>query len=283
MRGCSRPSKIRFATTPRKGSYWNGWFKDNTPKEIFTGVMTDNTTLSEEDLELARNSISDPNLYKQEILGEILDDDAEFCIISKNDYPTHKIQGYNQETQRSLGIDCSGSGGDLNAFIVSDDYSITHIETEMIADTFKLYNIACRLINEYNITRVNIDCTGGFGNGLADMLEKMKPNLVIGRINFGQKAKNESYLNARAEMYFNLANKIREGFYVENDVIREELSNTTYFITNNGKTALEPKAKIKEKLGRSPDLSDALALSLYTTDDIPSGEISDFATLFASL
>ena len=284
LRGCSRPSKIRFATTPRKGSYWNRFFKNDTPKDIFRGVMSDNTTLSKEDLEIAKKAISDENMYKQEILGEILDDDADFVVISSRDFPTVKIYGWNQNTPRHLGIDCSGSGGDLNAFVVTDDYGIIEIETEMIADTFKLTNIACRLINEYRIDRVSIDCTGGFGNGLADMLERQYPNIVINRINFGQKAKNDNYANARAEMYFNMAEKIRTGFYIDNEQIKEELAVTTYLISGNGKTMLTPKVKIKEVLGRSPDITDALALSLYSLDEnMSKDQTEDISMSFAHI
>lgn len=280
LRGCKKPSRIRFATTPRKGTVWNRWFTiDLEDKEIINCTMNDNKFLSVDDIELQRKAIKDENAYKQEILGEILDDDIDFCIIKKSDYPIFRKQPFGL---RRLGIDCSGSGGDFNVFVVSDDNGIIEIVREQIADTYKLYNIAKELITKHNVMMVNIDCTGGFGNGLADMLEHN--GYKVGRINFGQKANDEIYVNARAEMYFNLAEKIRNGFFIDDEKIKEELSYTTYQINGSGKTMLVPKTQIKELIGRSPDTSDALALSLYNVGVILSPTDSlNIALKFSSI
>lgn len=266
LRGSTRPKRIIFGTTPRKGSIWNKWFRDTSvDKDVFTATMYDNTELSEEDYKLQENAIKDDAAFQQEIMGAILDDNVEFGIIKQNDYPINKKQPYGI---RKLGVDCAGSGGDYNVFVVADDTSILEIVKEQIADTYRLYNIANELIQKYDIRRVNIDATGGFGNGLVDMLHHNKAGLIVNAINFGQKAIKENYVNARAEMYFNLADKIREGFYIDNDQIKEELQYTTYQINGSGKTLLVPKANIKELIGRSPDTSDALALSLYDLDSM---------------
>lgn len=260
LRGSVRPKRIIFGTTPRKGSIWNRWFRDTSvDKDIFTATMYDNTELDEEDYKIQEKAIKDDNAFKQEILGTILDDDVDFGIIKQNDYPTLKKQPFGIHT---MGIDCAGSGGDYNVFVVCDENNILEIVKEQVADTYKLYNIANELISRWNIKRVNIDCTGGFGNGLYDMINHNK-NIEINAINFSQKAIKEEYVNARAEMYFNLAEKIKTGFYIDDERIKEELQYTTYQINGSGKTQLSPKSNIKELIGRSPDTSDALALSLY--------------------
>lgn len=263
LRGAKRPTRILFATTPKKGSIWNKWFKDNNvEKDIFTGNMLDipDDIITPEEKELQKKAIKDQAAYQQEMLGIILDDDVEFGIIKQNDYPLMKKQAYGI---RKLGIDCAGSGGDYNVFVVTDDTSILEIVSEQIADTYKLYNIANELIKKYDIRRVNIDTTGGFGNGLLDMLKHNKSGLLVNGVNFAQKPTNEIYVNARAEMYFNLADKIRAGFFIDNEKIREALQYTTYQINGSGKTLLCPKGNIKELIGHSPDEADALALSLY--------------------
>lgn len=281
LRGSKRPKRVIFGTTPKKGSIWNKWFRDESiEKDIYTATMFDNTELDEEELNLQKNAIKDDAAYQQEILGTILDDDVEFGIIKQSEYPINKKQPFGI---RKLGVDCAGSGGDYNVFVVTDDSSILEIVREQIADTYKLYNIANNLIQKYDIRRVNIDATGGFGNGLVDMLNHQKSGLLINPVNFGQKAKKENYVNARAEMYFNLANKIREGFYIDNDQIKEELQYTTYQINGNGKTLLVPKVNIKELIGRSPDTSDALALSLYDLDEISPTQSLNIAMDFVSL
>ena len=260
LRGSTRQTRILFATSPRKGSTWNKWFKDTTvEKDIFTASMLDNTELDEAEIDLQKKTIKDEMAYRQEILGEILDDDVEWGIIKQADYPLIKKPAFGI---RKLGIDCAGSGGDNNEFVVVDDVSILEKVTIQIADTYQLYNIANDLIKKYDIRRVNIDCTGGFGNGIADMINH-KNNIAVNRINFAQKPNSDIYLNARAEMYFNLVDKIKEGFYIDDLEIKEELQFTTYNINGTGKTLLCPKNTIKEMIGRSPDSADALALALY--------------------
>ena len=280
LRGSVRPKRIIFGTTPRKGSIWNKWFRDTSvDKDVFTATMYDNTELDDEDYKLQEKAIKDENAFKQEILGTILDDDVEFGIIKQIDYPTIKKQPFGIHT---MGIDCAGSGGDYNVFVVADNSSILEIVREQVADTYKLYNIANNLIQKYDIRRVNVDATGGFGNGIVDMLHHNKSGLIVNPINFGQKPKEDVYVNARAEMYFNLANKIREGFYIEDDKVKEELQYTTYQINGSGKTLLVPKDNIRELIGRSPDTSDALALALYDMGTMSPQESLDIAFNFSS-
>jgi hypothetical protein len=267
LRGSARRKRIIFGTTPRKGSIWNKWFRNTeVDKDVFTATMYDNTELSEEDYKLQENAIKDDAAFQQEILGTILDDDVEFGIIRQSEYPLKRKENYGI---RKMGIDCAGSGGDYNVFVVSDDNGILETVREQVADTYQLYNTANELAKRWDVKRINIDCTGGFGNGLCDMLKHNVNNIAVNAINFAQKANNDAvYLNARAEMYFNLADKIREGFYIDDDKIREELQYTTYQINGSGKTLLCPKSNIKELIGRSPDTSDALALALYDTGNI---------------
>lgn len=278
LRGSKRPKRILFGTTPKKGSIWNKWFRDNTvEKDVFTATMFDNTKLDDEEKELQKKAIKDDNAYRQEILGDILDDDVEFGIIKNSDYPlvSHMHFGIHR-----MGIDCAGSGGDYNVFVVVDNSSILEIVKEQVADTYQMYNIANGLAKKYDVKRINIDTTGGFGNGIMDMLKHNKNGIEINGINFGQKPVNDIYLNARAEMYFNLAEKIKSGFYIEDQQIKEELQYTTYQINGTGKTLLVPKNSIKELIGRSPDSADALALSLY---DIHNSEISPQESLNIAL
>lgn len=281
LRGCETPSIIRFATSPRKGTVWNKWFEDEDI-ELIRATMMDNKFLKKEDIELQKKTIKDANAYRQEILGEILDDTVDFCIISPNDYPLNKQIPKGEKT---LGIDLSGYGADENIFVVSDESSIVEIVRIQIADTFKQYNIAKELIQKHNIKLVNLDASGGFGWGLTDMLKK--DNINVTTINFGQAAKEkEKYANIRAEMYMNAVQKIRDGFYVDNEELKQELAYTSYKITNSGKTMLEPKSTVKELLGHSPDIADAFVLSLYKPDTIiynSPNESLNIALKFASV
>lgn len=261
-------SRIRFGTSPKKGSIWNKWFRDTSvEKDLFTATMFENTELDEEDYELQKKAIKDEMQYRQEILGEILDDDVEFGIIKATDYPMQRKAAHGI---RKMGIDCAGSGADNNVFTVVDDAGILEEVKIQIADTFKMFSIAQELIKKWDIRRINIDVTGGFGNGAYDMLKANYKNIIINGVNFGGKPKDEKrFVNARAEMYFDGTDRIRDdGFYVDDPMIKEELQFTTYDINSAGKVLLCPKSVIKELIGRSPDSADALMLALYDSDSM---------------
>lgn len=278
-------SRIRFGTSPKKGSIWNKWFKDSSiEKDLFTATMFDNTELDEEDYELQKKAIKDEQQYRQEILGEILDDDVAFGIIRAMDYPMFKKPATGI---RRLGIDCAGSGADYNWFTVVDDTGILEQVSIEIANTFKMHSIATDLIQKWDVRRVNIDTTGGFGNGTYDMLMESHQGIIINGVNFGGKPENPDYLNNRTAMYFNLTDWIKErGFYLNDEHIKEELQYMTYDINGAGKTVLCPKEVIRELLGRSPDASDALALALYDPPGefiVPPGESLGIAMKFVGI
>lgn len=278
-------SRIRFGTSPKKGSIWNKWFRDTSvEKDLFTATMFENTELDEEDYELQKKAIKDEMQYRQEILGEILDDDVEFGIIKATDYPMQRKAAHGI---RKMGIDCAGSGADNNVFTVVDDAGILEEVKIQIADTFKMFSIAQELIKKWDIRRINIDVTGGFGNGAYDMLKANYKNIIINGVNFGGKPNDEKrFVNARAEMYFDGTDRIRDaGFYVDDPMIKEELQFTTYDINSAGKVLLCPKSVIKELIGRSPDSADALMLALYDSDSmlLSPAESLNIAMQFATI
>lgn len=277
LRGAKRDTRILFATTPKKGSIWNKWFRNTAiDKDIFTGTMFDipDDIITKEEKDLQKNAIKDEAAFQQEMMGVILDDDVEFCVLPRKDFPTLYKGQYGV---RKLGIDCAGSGSDYNVFVVTDDNGILETYKIQKADTYQLHSTAFDLIKKWNVKRVNIDTTGGFGNGLLDMLKMSNTNIEVCGINFGQKAIKDCYANARAEMYFEMAEKVRNGFFVDNEEIKEELSYTSYVINGSGKTQLVKKEIIKELLGHSPDITDAFCLSLY--DSVSVNEISEQESL----
>jgi hypothetical protein len=88
-------------------------------------------------------------------------------------------------------------------------------------------------------------------------------------INFSQKAIDGRYLNKRAEMWFLLSEWVKRGGVLSSHPeIARELASATYCFMN-GKFKLEDKAQIKSRLGYSPDIADALALT-FALPEMPS-------------
>jgi hypothetical protein len=79
--------------------------------------------------------------------------------------------------------------------------------------------------------------------------------------------KEAKYRNKRAEMHFGVSEWVKNGGWLP-DVpeLLGELTTPTYTVREDGKFQIEAKEQVKERLGRSPDLADALALTFAYAD-----------------
>lgn len=113
---------------------------------------------------------------------------------------------------------------------------------------------------------VFVDDTGGYGATVIDSLMGMGHSSVP--INFGGSAIDPRFANRRSEMYWNMCDWIRRGgaIHPEMQELIPELTETTYTYDKKTRLILEEKDLIKEKIGRSPDLADALALTFANPD-----------------
>lgn len=108
-----------------------------------------------------------------------------------------------------------------------------------------------------------MDATGGWAAGAADVLSAGASDHTAKpiKVQFHAPGHNDKYKNRRAEMWFAMADWVLAGGWLPNlPELVAELSTPTYTFLN-GKFQLEPKEQVKERLGRSPDLADALALT----------------------
>lgn len=111
-----------------------------------------------------------------------------------------------------------------------------------------------------------IDDTGHWGHGVIDNL-LAAGHTPVG-VQFHAPAIDPRYKNRRAEMWLSMAAWIRRGGCLPNmSELTAELTTPTYTFVN-GKFLLEEKDMIKERLGRSPDIADALALTFATPEGV---------------
>lgn len=115
-----------------------------------------------------------------------------------------------------------------------------------------------------------VDNSGGFGGSVIDSMRQ--GDLAPIPVNFSGKADDPRFYNKRAEMWFRMAEWVKNSGYLPKNpnLIRELTAPTFTFV--NGKFALEDKKQIKARLGFSPDLADALALT-FAWAEMPRGEI----------
>lgn len=270
LRGKDIIPRIRFASTPRAGSYWNKLIKEHlqlTDWDIFTGTMKENKFLTEESIKLAEEAISDPLMKRQELYGEILDDVVENCIVEITDFVSES-QG--RSNVFYCGIDFARTG-DNTVLTVRNDYELIE-QVVMKGDTAAICSEFRKLDNVYHFKDVFLDSTGGFDIGFYDTMKQTHKNLH--EINFGGKSTNPADANARTNMYFNMATAIQNGFFIPfqyNSTV-EQIKATSYIINNSGKRALVPKDIIKNIIGHSPDEADSLALTFYALNTVYSVE-----------
>lgn len=262
MRGGKYKSMTRLISSPSTLGRVQNWFsaivKKYPDKVVYATALDNRFTSDEFKDELKERYVEGSNLYRQQVLGEIFDTDVASQIIFRNQFPNLKL---NSDSTTYLGIDCSGLGTDADMFTVIDKYGMVDNDTVTVADTFTKSNIASRLYDNHKCTSCYLDGTGGYGQGLYDLLIAKK--YKVSQINFAQKAYNpDLYPNARTEMYLELARAVKNGFYV-NDVVKEELLAQAVTINSKGQQALVPKEEVKKILGHSPDLCDSVALAVY--------------------
>ena len=147
---------------------------------------------------------------------------------------------------------------------------------------------ASKITNSYNVSYVKpnyifVD-TIGIGGGVFDRLNQLGLGQVIIEANASFKATNQIYFNKRTEMYHNLADAQKKGASCPYDAeLEEELLAITYSLTPDGKIKLCPKDEIKESIGRSPDKSDAVALSYFEILPAQEYKQKDFAQTHQSI
>ena len=142
--------------------------------------------------------------------------------------------------------------------------------------------VSGRLIQEikaFDPDAVFID--SGAGAGIIDFVRSL--GHYVTEVNFGGKALDQGqYLNKRAEMWDLMGEWIRTGGLLPNIAeLKADLVAPSYKYDTANRLVLEPKDKIKERLGRSPDTADALALT-FAYPVAPKSRLGRGQMLYAS-
>lgn len=111
-----------------------------------------------------------------------------------------------------------------------------------------------------------IDATGGWSAGVEDQC--LLAGFALQPVNFSGAALDPRYFNKRSELHFLAAEWVKRGGCLPNlPALTVEATAATYWF-DKGKLRVEEKAQIKARIGRSPDLWDAL-LTTFALPDMP--------------
>ena len=259
-------ARYRYTGTPPlvpSGWYYR-WLKKNPDKYVQASTLEGvgkYLTQTYYDQQVEAWGGKDSPLTRIMVYGELPSEESSNSIFRREHRP--------QQIEVSMGIDCSGgNNGDETYFIITNGLEILHEET-MKEFTFKERNAkALELITRFDVKNTQID--QAYGAELGEWLEDNTKNVSISVIPFGGKPKSDRYLNNRAEMYYNLADRWSFG-----DKFFSERMATVPIISSSGRLQLIAKEQIKKVIGHSPDGLDALALAMYVPILEPIASMTD--------
>lgn len=161
-----------------------------------------------------------------------------------------------------IGLDVARFGDDSTVFCFRKGRLCLKFETYRKKDNVEVANIATNLIKEMHPARLFVDDTG-VGGGVTDILKDRGFGQIVRGINFQSKAINdEMYNNRRAEMWDGIRLWLQDTVQLpKDDSLLDELCTVNKKYDGRGRLQLESKADVKERLLRSPDKADALALT----------------------
>lgn len=276
LRGEGINPQIFCMTTPRIGSWFNRYVKEHNDIKLIRATIFENKYVSEEQIEMMKRSVIDENMLKQELYGEIVEDSSNGVLFTNNllDTAFQNVIDRNNKTF-AIGIDCSGLGRDNNAIVVRQKTNIAEIIKIVNATDYEMLKQVKMLVEKYGMDNLSHICIDeAFGLGLNERLQETNFAQYVSLVPFAGSSPEQGYANNRAYIYCRMKKDIEEnGLLGLNDEIKNELNATRYILNNSNKIQLIPKDEIKMNIGRSPDVSDALALTYYS-DMFPKSLVS---------
>ncbi|WP_433989024.1 hypothetical protein [Sulfitobacter sp. TBRI5] len=125
-------------------------------------------------------------------------------------------------------------------------------------DNMALVGQLAQVANDWQPDAIMID--EGHGQGIIDRMRQLGYDVIA--VNFASTAPDDSCGNLRSYMWLQVKKWLQDGAYLPNDQrLLSDLTSPQYFFNASNKLMLEPKEKVKARLGKSPDWGDALAIS----------------------
>ncbi len=177
-----------------------------------------------------------------------------------------------------LGVDVAGMGADFTVFCHRYDNYVKEFQTFQQKDHMRIVGLIKNILSPYEKANAFID-TIGEGAGVYSRLKEQKMKVTSAKFSECARLGNSKkeltdltgerfFANMRAYCYW----AIRDGLDPQLggilaippiDELIQDLTEPKWTMRSDGKILIEEKSEIKKRLGRSPDYSDALALTYY--------------------
>jgi phage terminase large subunit len=213
--------------------------------------------------EVRRKYGEDSDIYRVRVLGEFPQRASDTLIsIDLVERAFDADRELINQDDHAIGLDPARFGDDDSAFVERKGNTGRVLEVVNGFDTMQLAGKAARYLRDNPKAILYIDVIG-LGAGIFDRLRE-QPDIAdrVRGVNVAGKPYDEAeYINIRVESWANTRDWLRdailekhEGFY--------ELAQPKYKITSAGKLQLESKDEMKKRGVASPNVGDALALTL---------------------
>ena len=166
-----------------------------------------------------------------------------------------------RRSPRVIGVDVARYGDDKTCIVRRQGLMAYTPAVFDGLDNMRIADIVVAEIINFKPHCVFIDA--GRGEGVIDRVRQLGYSVV--EANFGAKAMDDvRYANRRSEMWDKVRKWLESGGAIPDDeALIEELSTPTYSFDASNRLFLEKKEKIKERMGKSTDAADSLALTFF--------------------
>lgn len=219
------------------------------------------TVLLAEAEESKRNN---PELYRHIWLGELLSLDS-LRMVKRYEIDNGIAVMDNWKTV--VGIDLARDGGDKTVVCIRKGKKILKLQSYDTMDLDSLSSIILDIDRVYKPFAINVDSTG-HGAWAPDAV-RAATDVRVRAVNFSEKSDDPRYSNVRTQLYGLTNDFFVGGGVIPNDgALMEELAAATFHYARDNRMQMDLKEEIKARIGRSPDKSDALALSMLCDGDL---------------
>lgn len=216
-------------------------------------------------------------IYRNRVLGEFhsADEDAVVplgWVEQANDrYEEWQRNGSPQEGKKIVSTDVARTGSDFTVITDRYDRVLAKIHKHRFADTMRT---ATEVIKHLDDTATAIVDSVGIGAGVLDRLRelKLKVRAYTGskKTHHMDRTKEFGFTNTRSAAYWNLRELLDPAFGAEialppDDSLTGDLTSPKYTYTTGvpPKIKVEPKEDLAARIGRSPDVGDAVVMSFW--------------------
>lgn len=169
-------------------------------------------------------------------------------------------RGAYEHASKVLGVDVARYGDDRTVLFPRQGLAAYKPVIMQGANTMQVAGRIMQAIERWKPDAIFVDGSGGYGAGVIDVLRSAGQSVV--EVQFGGKPIDPRFRNKRTEMWWLMAEWVKGGGCLPPNAheLGRELTAPEYAYSGD-RFELEHKEQIKERIGVSPDLADALALT----------------------